>query len=210
MYCIYIHINIDIMISQNNMTQTNNIPNHQQKKKHRLTSWQRSSPRCVRVARSSSWAPPGPPLSNCSDMIFRKGGREPSSTTMISFRICLSWAADSVELGKNKPVDAAWTWICHMIFPFATSWELVVGQPYPKMDGVLFPWYIQQNVTIDRLSWKKNKNIDPWAWTLGKLEHPCLKGWMVYGYHLTIQIKIWPPDRRTWTITYIYVMYIYI
>ena len=196
------------MISQNNMTQTNNIPNHQQKK----TSpdfLAEIKPKVCSCRTIFILGTPGPPLSNCSDMIFRKGGREPSSTTMISFRICLSWAADSVELGKNKPVDAAWTWICHMIFPFATSWELVVGQPYPKMDGVLFPWYIQQNVTIDRLSWKK-KNIDPWAWTLGKLEHPCLKGWMVYGYHLPIQIKIWPPDRRTWTITYIYVMYIYI
>lgn len=177
-----------------------NIPNHQQKK-HRLTSWQRSSPRCVRVARSSSWAPLGHRSATAPN--FRKGGREPSSTTMISFRICLSSAADSVELGKNKPVDAAWTWIFHMIFPFDTSWELVVGQPYPKMDGdfsMIYPTECHHRWTI-----MGKKNIDPWGWTLGKLEQPCLKGWMVYGYHLTIQIKIWPPDRRTWTITYIHI-----
>ena len=52
-------MNMDIIISQKYMTQAYRHPESSATKNHRLTSWQRSSPRCVRVAQSSSWAPLG-------------------------------------------------------------------------------------------------------------------------------------------------------
>lgn len=131
-----------------------NIPNHQQQKPS-PDFLAEIKPKVCSCRTIFILGTPGPPLSNCSDMIFRKGGREPSSTTMISFRICLSWAADRAW-GKNKPVPpgSAWTWIFHMIFPFDTpygDWSLV---NHIQKWMVMFPWYIQQNVTIDGLSWK--------------------------------------------------------
>ena len=159
---IYIHINIDIIISQNNMTQAYKHPESSAKKPS-PDFLAEIKPKVCSCRTIFILGTPGPPLSNCSDMIFRKGGREPSSTTMISFRICLSWAADSVELGKNKPVDAAWTWIFHMIFPFDTSWELVVGQPYPKMDGdfsMIYPTECHHRWTImEKTHWSMGMDI---------------------------------------------------
>ena len=153
---IYIHINIDIMISQNNMTHAYKHPESSAKKN---IAWLlgRDQAQGVFVSHDLHLGHPWA----TAQQLLRTSAREDASRRPPRWSPSESACPQRLtvlSLGKTSllmpPEHGYFIWYFPLILH--GNWSLV---NHIQKWMVIFPWYIQQNVTIDGLSWEKKTLI---------------------------------------------------